>query len=440
LANLTNLTKLRIFGTQLNDISPLANLTSLTELYLSNNQLSDISPLANLTSLNWLFLNNNQLTDLNGLVGANLPSLRELVLYHNQIIDLNGLAGVSLPYLRELGLSHNQISDISGLADVSLPYLQALDLSHNQIRDISPLVNNGGIKGNISLQDNPLNKTSILTHVPALKARGNSVRFNYPVGWDIIDIGDAPVNNVVFELDAESVYVNLVANVTVKLVDSKNRLIRGETVSLAVDLGTLGPLTDNGNGSFTAKYTAPEIHGEARITAVANNSKYRGQLNFYLVDTSVEISAERASLAASLDTTIDLGIQVTDTRDNLVKGQKIKLTTDLGTVSTPTDNGDGTFSAKYTAVDTIGNATITVETDDGKSAYTSITLLRVVSNAEELKDIKAKKIIWKKDGTEMVLIPSTAKIVRKSTFDRLGDPIVKAVEIKGPNPVPFYMD
>jgi len=64
----------------------------------------------------------------------------------------------------------------------------------------------------------------------------------------------------------------------------------------------------------------------------------------------------------------------------------------------------------------------------------------VVSSAKELKGIKAKKITWKKDGAKMVLIPSTAKIVRKSTFDRLGDPIVKAVEIKGPNPVPFYMD
>lgn len=64
----------------------------------------------------------------------------------------------------------------------------------------------------------------------------------------------------------------------------------------------------------------------------------------------------------------------------------------------------------------------------------------VVSSAEELKGIEAKKIIWKKDGAKMVLIPSTAKIVRKSTFDRLGDPIVKVVEVEGSNPVPFYMD
>ena len=32
----------------------------------------------------------------------------------------------------------------------------------------------------------------------------------------------------------------------------------------------------------------------------------------------------------------------------------------------------------------------------------------VVSSAKELKGIKAKKITWKKDGTRVVLIPSTA--------------------------------
>ena len=63
----------------------------------------------------------------------------------------------------------------------------------------------------------------------------------------------------------------------------------------------------------------------------------------------------------------------------------------------------------------------------------------VVSSAEELKGIKAKKITWKKDGAKMVLIPSTATLEQKKTFNRVGEPIVKTVEVEGPNPVPFYM-
>ena len=64
----------------------------------------------------------------------------------------------------------------------------------------------------------------------------------------------------------------------------------------------------------------------------------------------------------------------------------------------------------------------------------------VVSSAEELKGIKAKKITWKKDGARMVLIPSTATFEQKETFDRLSKPVTKTIKVwDGPNPVSFYM-
>ena len=43
--------------------------------------------------------------------------------------------------------------------------------------------------------------------------------------------------------------------------------------------------------------------------------------------------------------------------------------------------------------------------------------LPVISTAEELKDVKAKKIIWKKDGAQMVQIPY-------ETYDRIGNPVL----------------
>ena len=54
--------------------------------------------------------------------------------------------------------------------------------------------------------------------------------------------------------------------------------------------------------------------------------------------------------------------------------------------------------------------------------------VKVVASAEELKGIKAKKITWRKDEAKIVRIPTTAGIVKKSTFNRVGDPIV--VEVK----------
>jgi len=46
----------------------------------------------------------------------------------------------------------------------------------------------------------------------------------------------------------------------------------------------------------------------------------------------------------------------------------------------------------------------------------------------------------KDESSKMVLIPSTATLEQKKTFNRVGEPIVKTVEVEGPNPVPFYMD
>ena len=63
----------------------------------------------------------------------------------------------------------------------------------------------------------------------------------------------------------------------------------------------------------------------------------------------------------------------------------------------------------------------------------------VVSSAKELKGIKAKKIIWKKDGAKMVRIPSMA-FKHEKTFNRVGDLITKTTKFPGPDSAPFYMD
>ena len=60
----------------------------------------------------------------------------------------------------------------------------------------------------------------------------------------------------------------------------------------------------------------------------------------------------------------------------------------------------------------------------------------VVSNAEELKGIKAKKITWEKDGAKMVLIPEGFKKTEDS-YDDFGD-LVPGKPVKVSDPL--YMD
>ena len=226
-ASLPSLKLLSLPSNQINDLKGLvtANLPNLARLYLNNNQLEDLSGLARLSKLRELKLHNNQISDVSQLMGntgisgeinlKNNPLNSAALFTHIPVLKARGITveydmfdvivlfkdpnleqgirdalGIpteelkksDLAKLKKLNLGRREISDLTGLEHFT--NLKELHLSNNQIEDISPLANNNGIKGNIYLKDNPLNKTSVLTHIPALKARGITVDFNYPLVWD----------------------------------------------------------------------------------------------------------------------------------------------------------------------------------------------------------------------------------------------------------------
>ena len=194
LARLTRLTELDLYCNPVSDISPLAGLTNLRGLILNDNSISDISPLAGLTNLtSWLYLSGNSISNLSPLAGlinlenldlrsnliadlsplAGLTNLKNLDLRSNLIADLSPLVG--LTSLTSLDLGKNFISNLSPLA--GLANLTKLDLEHNLISDLSPLVANTDLDNgdSITITGNPLNDTSINTHIPALLSRGVTV-------------------------------------------------------------------------------------------------------------------------------------------------------------------------------------------------------------------------------------------------------------------------
>jgi adhesin/invasin len=62
------------------------------------------------------------------------------------------------------------------------------------------------------------------------------------------------------------------STITVQLkdVNSNNLKSGGDTVALATDLGTMGPVTDNSDGSYTATLTSATTTGIATITGTVN--------------------------------------------------------------------------------------------------------------------------------------------------------------------------
>ena len=223
LAALTALTTLDLGGNRISDISALSALTALTTLNLGGNGISDISatgnpsgaiaskrhlddkgisdisPLEGLTMLTTLDLSGNRVSDISPLAG--LTALTALNLGGNRISDISALEG--LTGLTRLDLGDNNLADISALAE--LTGLTWLNLAGNGISDISALVANAGLGDGdeVDLRGNPLDAAALETHIPALTARGVTVRFDAP--WDADRLAACGDGNAVGPRPSESI-------------------------------------------------------------------------------------------------------------------------------------------------------------------------------------------------------------------------------------------
>ena len=196
LRQLTNLEDLRIRTSDIVDLSPLSGMTNLRILSLGRNEIADLSLLRGLTDLAFLDLERNDFADFSVL--SELTNLETLWLGENQIADLSPLPG--LTGLSVLRLDENEIVDISPLA--KLVHLDELDLWDNLVSDVSPLVENAGLGDGdtLDLRENPLDRASVETHIPALVERGADVSFS--VKEMLVDADDPPTvfNENVFVL------------------------------------------------------------------------------------------------------------------------------------------------------------------------------------------------------------------------------------------------
>ena len=152
------------------DISD-SDLRAAVERALGKTAGSAISP-ADMASLDQLEASNRAVQRLTGLECA--AGLTRLNITGNRISDVTPLSGLAA--LAVLEADGNQISDVTPLS--GLTALTTLSLRDNLISDISPLVSNPGLGSGdeLDLRTNPLSTESLNTHVPALRARGATVK------------------------------------------------------------------------------------------------------------------------------------------------------------------------------------------------------------------------------------------------------------------------
>jgi len=156
--------------------------------------------------------------------------------------------------------------------------------------------------------------------------------------------------------------------------------LSGEHVTLASsDAGeSIGRVTDNGDGTYTATITASKTAGSATITAEDDTVDPPGVATTRLTQASpiVSVSMSPSTIAADGKATTTATVTVTGPQGPL-SGESVTLaSSDAGeSIGSVADNGDGTYTATITASKTVGTAIITAtdtSVDPAASATTPL--------------------------------------------------------------------
>ena len=145
-----------------------------------------------------------------------------------------------------------------------------------------------------------------------------------------------------------------------------NTTFSGQTVTFSTTGGSLGPVTDNGDGTYSAPLTSPVEAGNATVTATMDGQNVTddAKVTFTPGPASAEnstISAAPSSIVADGATTSTVTVRAIDANGNPLRsgGDNVVLATTAGSLSGVTDNGDGTYSATLTSSTTAETATVT---------------------------------------------------------------------------------
>src|SRR5690606_4330509 len=179
-----------------------------------------------------------------------------------------------------------------------------------------------------------------------------------------VSVGAANATTSTMETSQTSMTTDDSATITVRLKDSHgNFLTTGDdNVELSTDHGSLSSVTDEGNGTYTATFTA-ETPGTATITGTVNGDDMSAFVEVVVSvgaasPTTSTMEADKASITT--DDTASISVRLKDAYDNPLTtgGDVVLLHTGYGTLTEVKDNGDGTYSATFSAT-APGRATIT---------------------------------------------------------------------------------
>lgn len=167
--------------------------------------------------------------------------------------------------------------------------------------------------------------------------------------------------------------------VTARTAADTQRVTGNEAVTLATSAGSLGAITDIGDGTYRATLTAPTQAGTASVTgtiggaAIADTAhvEFTAATDPNLSQMSVAQSSLPADGTSATTVTLTAIDFAGDPRSD--GGDAMVFATTAGTLGSVVDSDDGTYSASLTAPTEVAEATVTA-TVGGSTVPQSVTV------------------------------------------------------------------
>jgi len=211
------------------------------------------------------------------------------------------------------------------------------------------------------------------------------------------DSGSASGLTTTIESDDTSLVADGVSTTFIRvqaLDPNGNALVAGgDDVLLSTSAGSLSAVVDNGDGSYQATLTAATSNASVTISGTLNGNPISDTAELSFVTGDVDLSNtsftfSENSLLADGSSTSEISIQLFDANGNPLSsgGHDVVLSTSIGELSSVVDNGDGSYTAIYTAPENLGGAAATAELDlnvDGSAAANGDIALQLNPNGDE---------------------------------------------------------
>ena len=128
-----------------------------------------------------------------------------------------------------------------------------------------------------------------------------------------------------------------------------------DVLEVSAEKGKLGEVTDNGDGTYTATYTAPELALAAptsdtvTVTSTSLGAAASAMITLNVVPTQISITAVPSIFDAGAGGTSVVTVSVTRGGTG-ISGANIRLTASAGTLGDVTEDeeGNGAYTATYT--------------------------------------------------------------------------------------------